>query len=138
MSHVSYHDITNFMDISYNENGFALPAVHSHYVCCTVTKDMINEILRINAIRTVNAFEITKCFVEFLFRFKTAVCSILGGSFSVQVFHSFDYMENWAYIESATIVSNGCEEFIIHQLVTHCCIAWKISSVKWIRLAHFI
>ena len=40
-----------------------LPAGHSRHVCCTVTKDMINEIFRTNAIRTVNAFEITKCFV---------------------------------------------------------------------------
>ena len=105
-----------------------LPAVHSRYVCCTVTKDMINEIFRTNAIRTVNAFEITKCFVDFLFRFKTVVCSIIGGSFSVQVFHSFDYMEDWSYIESATIVSDGCVEFVIHQPVTHCCIALKTES----------
>ena len=33
----------------------------------SVTKDMINEILRTNAIRAVNSFEITKYFVEFLF-----------------------------------------------------------------------
>ena len=116
------------MDICLNENGFVLPNVHSHYVCCTVTKDMINEILRINAIRTVNVFEMTKCFVEFLFRFKTAVCPILGGSFSVQVFNSFDYMEDWSYIESPTIVSDGCEEFVIHTTVTHCCITLKIGS----------
>ena len=33
----------------------------------SVTKDMINEILRTSAIRAVNSFEITKYFVEFLF-----------------------------------------------------------------------
>ena len=33
----------------------------------SVTKDMINEILRTNAIRAVNSFEITKYFVQFLF-----------------------------------------------------------------------
>ena len=33
----------------------------------SITKDMINEILRTNAIRAVNSFEITKYFVEFLF-----------------------------------------------------------------------
>ena len=37
-------------------------------------------------------------------------------------------MEDWSYIESATIVSDGCEEFVIHQPVTHCCIALKIES----------
>ena len=68
------------------------------------------------------------CFDEFLLRFKTAVGSILGGSFSVQVFHFLHYIEDWSYIESATIVSNGCEEFVIHQPVTHCCIALKIKS----------
>ena len=30
MLHVSDHDITSFMDISHNKNGFALPAVQSH------------------------------------------------------------------------------------------------------------
>ena len=86
MLHVSDDYITNFMDICHNDNGFVLPAVHSRFVFWTATEHMINDILRINAIRTVNAFEITKCFVEFLFQFKTAVCSILGGSFSVQFF----------------------------------------------------
>ena len=69
-----------------------------------------------------------KCFVEFLFRFKTVVCSTLGGTFSVQVFHCFYYMEDWSYIESATMISDGCEEFVIHQPVTHSCIALKIES----------
>ena len=82
MASVSNSNITSFMDICYNKNGFVLPAVHSRFVCSTVTEDMINEILKINSLRTVNAFEITKCFVEFLFRFKTAVSSILGFSFS--------------------------------------------------------
>ena len=111
MLHVSDHNITNFKDICHNKNGFVLPAVHSRYVCCTVAKDMINKILRISTIKTINAFKITKRFIEFLFRFKTAVWSILGGSFSVQVFHSFDYMEDWSYIESDTVVSDGCEQF---------------------------
>lgn len=62
MEHVSDHDITNFMDISHNKNGFVLPTVYPHYASCTVTEDMINEILRFNAIRTVDAFEITKFF----------------------------------------------------------------------------
>ena len=128
MLHVSDRNIKNVMNKCHNENGFVLPAVYSRYVFCAVTKDMINEILRIIAIRTVNAFEITKYFVEFLFQFKTAVCSILGSSFSVQVFHSFDYMDDWSYIESTTIVSDGCEEFVIHQPVTHSCIALKIES----------
>ena len=89
MLHVSDRDIKNFMDICHNGNGFVLPVFHFHYVCCTVTEEMINEILKNNAIKTVNSFETTKCFDEFLLRFKTAVGSILGGSFSVQVFHSF-------------------------------------------------
>ena len=67
MLHVSDRNIKNVMNKCHNENGFVLPAVYSRYVFCAVTKDMINEILRIIAIRTVNAFEITKYFVEFLF-----------------------------------------------------------------------
>ena len=125
---VSDHNITKFLDICHNENGFVFPAVYSCCVSCAVTKDMINKILRINAIRTVNVFEIAKCFVEFLFRFKTAVCSILGGGFNVQVFHSFNHMEDWSYIESATIVCDRCEEFLIHQPVTHSCTTLKIES----------
>ena len=89
MLHVSDRYIKNFMDICHNGNGFVLPAVHFCYVCCTVTEEMINEILKNNAIKNFNSFETTKCFDEFLLRFKTAVGSILGGSFSVQVFHSF-------------------------------------------------
>ena len=72
MLHVSDRDIANFMDICHKKN--------SRHVCCTVTEDMVNEILRNNAIKTVNTFEITTCFVEFLFLFKAAVCLILGGS----------------------------------------------------------
>ena len=34
-------------------------------------------------------------------------------------------MEDWSYIESATIVSHGCVKFVIHQPVTHYCIALK-------------
>ena len=37
-------------------------------------------------------------------------------------------MEDWSYIESAAIVSDACEEFVIRQLVTHSCIALKIES----------
>ena len=88
---------------------------------------MVNEILRNNAIKTVNAFEITTCFVEFLFLFKAAVCLILGGSSYVQLFHSFDFMEDWLYIESASIHNDRCEEFLIHQPVTHSCTALKIE-----------
>ena len=37
-------------------------------------------------------------------------------------------MDDWSYIECTTIVSDGCEEFVIHQPVIHSCIALKIES----------
>ena len=37
-------------------------------------------------------------------------------------------MEDWSYIQSATIVCGRCEEFVIHQPVTHSCITLKIES----------
>ena len=40
-----------------------------------------------------------------------------------QLFHSFDYMEDWLDIESATIYNDRCEEILIHQPVTHSYIA---------------
>ena len=49
MLHVSDHSIMNIMDMCHNENGFILSSVHSDYGCCAVTKDMINELLRIKA-----------------------------------------------------------------------------------------
>ena len=52
MSIVSNYEITNFMDIFYNDNGFVLPAVHSRFVCSVVIEEIIREIWKFNVIET--------------------------------------------------------------------------------------
>ena len=84
-----------------NRHGFLLPAIYSRFVGQGTDIDTINEFLKVKNLNMIHgAMNPIKCFLNFLIDFKSQIEQVLGGVYYIDVFHSFDYMEEWSYYQT--------------------------------------
>lgn len=124
MSSLSNSVIIGFMGKCETENGFQLPVVQSSFFFSVVADDIVNEIFKINAIKTQDAFT----FVDFLFRFKADISPILGVGYKADAFHALDYLENWSEEASLNVCDDGISEFIQYNEPTYSPISIKVMN----------
>ena len=81
--------------------GFSLLAVYFRFVTSQIDFDIVNEIIRVNNIDTRGVMLSIRTFVHFLFNMKTCIEKILDDSFTVKVYNSLDFMEEWSFHDHA-------------------------------------
>ena len=89
--------ISNFMDGCKGKCGFTLPAVYSRFVTKSVGANHIDAVIYHNNVDMTGAFTIVKYFIRLLFQMKNCIEKILGEEYSVEVFNSLGYMEEWSF-----------------------------------------
>ena len=100
--------IKKFTDRCKQKCGFSLPAIYSRFITRVVNINVINTVIYENNIDMPGSITTVSNFIKFLYNMNVCLEKVLGEDYSVEVFNSLDFMDEWSFNKhSFTLCKHG-------------------------------